>query len=236
MNKISISEINKLLVVTGLDNLPGSLNYSSLERSKNSPIYFMGSSPGGDPKVEKKTIKEHLNFMMNNPNFNEYCDGIWRPGGVIKSMGRSPLQKRVQYLLASLIINPRNAFSINLIFKRFKSEVCIQNYNMWAEKCWPIHEYFLKNVNSDFIIVLGNKPFDFVSSKMSSLSKKDELIVEHRQGRSCTHLSGILCGKKRNLIKIPHLSRFPIDNIRHKPIVKWIKSYINQQQNFYPVI
>ena len=231
-----ICKINELLISHGLANLSGSLNYSSLERTDSSPIYFLGSSPGGDPKVETRTIKEHFNYMINNPIHNEICDGIWMPGGKFKSMGRSVLQKRIQYLLASLLINPRNVFSINLIFKRFKSEDCIEDFNMWAEKCWPLHQYFLKKVDSEFIIVLGNKSFDFVFNKMSNLSKKDELLIEHKQGRYCVHVSGNLCGKRRHLIRIPHLSRFAINNSKYKPIIEWIRSFINNGEKFYPVM
>ena len=60
--------------------------------------------------------------------------------------------------------------------------------------------------------------------------------IKHKQGRYCVHISGNLCGKRRHLIRIPHLSRFAINSSKHKPIIEWIRSLINNREKFYPVM
>ena len=77
-----------------------------------------------------------------NQEFNEYCDGVWKPAGVEKPTGGSVLQKRVQYLLSSLAINTRNVFASNLIFKRSRAESELNNESYWPEICWR----FIKNL------------------------------------------------------------------------------------------
>ena len=79
-------------------------------------------------------------------------------------------------------------------------------------------------------------PEDTGLSSLQASSKKDELLIKHKQGRYCVHISGNLCGKRRHLIRIPHLSRFAINNSKHKPIIEWIRSFINNGEKFYPVM
>ena len=227
-----LNQLQNLLLDLGLDSLPGSLIYSSIETLNKRDIYLMGSSPGGDPNLEKNTILEHLKFMKNHPSFNEYCDGRWKPMGKVMDSGTSPLQKRVQFLLASLVVNPRNAFATNLIFARFKSENHISDFDLLAKKCWVVHSFLLTKVCPKLIIVLGNKSFDFVSKKIVSVSKIDQFETGHGQGWSCKYLEGILHGRKTGLIMLPHLSRFAINKIKYQPVMQWIKSHVNEGKNF----
>lgn len=236
MNKKEILNLKILLKDLGLANMPGSFNYSSFENSNKSPIYFLGSSPGGNPIKEKQTIIEHFNFMIKNPRFNEYYDGIWSPRGRPNPIGQSPLQKRVQYLLESLMINPRAAFSTNLIFARFHSESNIQNYNQLANKCWPVHSFLIEKINPNLIIVLGNKCFEFVCNQMTDLSNIKQFKIDHGQGWTCKQSSGLLKEKRRDLIMLPHLSRFAINQIKHKPIIEWIKCFLGNGRDYKPVM
>ena len=60
MNKKEILNLKILLKDLGIANTSGSFNYSSFENSTKSPIYFLGSSPGGNPFKEKQMVgKDH---------------------------------------------------------------------------------------------------------------------------------------------------------------------------------
>ena len=226
-NKNLYNDIESLIIKLGLDRESGALIYSSLKTLYPSNIYFLGINPGGVLN-QSSTILDHFRFMRQNPDFNEYSDWVWSPGGNTMPKSESILQKRIQYLLSSLAINTRYVFGSNLIFKRSKLEQEIkQNFKIWAEKCWSLHEKFLSIVDPSVIIILGNNGFEFLRKKMINNSELSYFKTDHGQGWMCKHLTGDILDKKRNIIMIPHLSRFAINNISNRPIIDWIKSILN---------
>ena len=217
-----LDQIEEMLLTSPLKNEPGSLIYSSLETLRKGNLIFLGLNPGGLPD-ENKTILEHFQFMkrIENKEFNEYCDGVWKPAGVEKPRGGSVLQKRVQYLLSSLAINTRNVFASNLIFKRTRAESDLNNESYWAEICWKIHQKFISIIDPSLIVVMGNSPYEFINGKMKKILRTEIFNSGHGDW-NCEFSEGFLNGKKRKLIKIPHLSRYKIN--AHNDVINWIKS------------
>ena len=216
-----IKTIEHMIINSELNNQPGSLLYSSISTLSKSKLYFLGLNPGGVPD-NKSTILDHLNFMtdVNNKNFNEYCDGIWKPGGIERPRGQSILQRRVQFLLSSLANNTRNVFASNLIFKRSTNEAMLNNKNVLAEICWKIHLKFLSIVNPSLILVMGNFCFEFIRSKMINIVDYKSFVSGHANWE-CEFVKGELNEMKTKLIKIPHLSRYNI--VANHEVVDWIK-------------
>ena len=213
--------IESLIVNSELNNEPGSLIYSSIETLKKSNIYFLGLNPGGVPE-DKFTVLEHFRFMLDdkNKNFNEYCDGVWKPGGVIRTKGKAILQQRVQFLLSSLAINTRKVFASNLIFKRTRNEAELSNIKKWAEICWAIHLRFLSSVDPSLLVVMGNFCFNFIRGKMVDTCNYNSYNSGHANWE-CEFIEGTLANKKRKLVKIPHLSRYDIKS--NPSVISWIK-------------
>ena len=217
-----LEEIREIIKGSELNGVAGSLIYSSVKTIKPGQIAFYGLNPGGVPD-EKSTVLDHLNFMSReeNNNFNEYCDGVWKPGGRVAPRGGATLQKRVQYLLASLAINARNVFASNLIFKRSRSESELKNEDYWAEICWPIHKRLLSIVDPSLIIVMGNFAFNFLKNNMDDIYNSEFFESGHGDW-SCESVIGSLGNRTRKLVKIPHLSRYDITS--HRSVIDKIKT------------
>ena len=216
-----IKTIEHMIINSELNNQPGSLLYSSISTLSKSKLYFLGLNPGGVPD-NKSTILDHLNFMTNknNENFNEYCDGIWKPGGIERPKGQAILQRRVQFLLSSLATNTRRVFASNLIFKRSINEALLNDKDALAEICWKIHLKLLDVVNPSLILVMGNFCFKFIKNKMINIDDRKFFAAGHANWE-CEYVNGKLNGMKTKLIKIPHLSRYDI-TVNTK-VVDWIK-------------
>jgi hypothetical protein len=70
------------LDATGLGDRPGKVLYSGLETLKPGKLLVLGFNPGGDPTAETASARSHLdNAATRQPDWNEYLDASWRPGG-----------------------------------------------------------------------------------------------------------------------------------------------------------
>ena len=68
---------------------------------------------------------------------------------------------------------------------------------------------------------MGNSPYEFINGKMKKILRTEIFNSGHGDW-NCEFSEGFLNGKKRKLIKIPHLSRYKIN--AHNDVINWIKS------------
>ena len=105
----------------------------------------------------------------------------------------------------------RSVCASNLIFVRSRSEDSLNRPRELAEKCWPIHQRILEIVQPQCIVTFGGKVFDFISNKASRSTQ----LVKEPSGHGNWHcyFSQIQIGNAFfNLINLPHLSRYAIND------------------------
>ena len=198
---------------------PGAVIYSGDETLRPGKYLFFGLNPGGT-KDEDETIRQH--FTLRASNHNEYVDGVWSPGGYSREKGMAPLQKRIQFLFASLCQNARNICAGNLVFLRSRNiESLDGQFNFLANKCWPTNQRLIEVVNPDLVLVMGNDSYQFLRTKLENQFDESEFPSGHGDW-VCRSVSGTLVGKRRQIVCIPHLSRYNIKT--HPEVISWIKS------------
>ena len=204
---------------TGIANKPGAAICSGDQTLKKGTYIFFGANPGG-LEVETETVEEHLSRKPEK--FNEYCDGVWAPGGLKRPRGAAPLQKRLQYLLASLAQNTRDVCATNLVLVRSRNiESLSESFQSLANKCWSFHQKLLERVDPEVVLLMGNESFEFIFSKL--LDPSDIIFVPSGHDNwMCRAVTGKLEGKRRQIVCVPHLSYYAIN--RHPEVVAWIKS------------
>ena len=211
------NELFNRLDATNLLDEPGAALYSGDETLTKGTYLFFGLNPGG-VENEIQTIKQHFE---KQGKLNEYCDGTWAPGGNKMSPGTAPLQKRIQFLFASLARNPRNICATNLVLKRSRSTMELPNFQILAQQCWSFHQKLFEIVDPDVVLVMGNEGFDFLLTKLSN--KTDVFSISSGHGDwMCKSVFGRIEGRERNIVCLPHLSRYAIN--KHPEVVEWIKS------------
>ena len=204
---------------SGVADKPGAAICSGDQTLKKGTYIFFGANPGG-VEAETETIEEHL--ARKPEKFNEYCDGVWAPGGIKRPRGAAPLQKRLQYLLASLAQNTRNICATNLVLVRSQNiQSLSQSFQELANKCWPFHQKLLQRVDPEVVLLMGNDSFEFIYNKLSNSSVITYVPSGHGDWM-CRAVSGVLEGKRRHVVCLPHLSRYDIKS--HPEVVAWIKS------------
>jgi len=207
----------------------GSIVYSSKYSICKGDLYIMGLNPGGEPGGEDdKTIRETLDDLPSKTK-NSYRDELW---GNYKSsaVGVHPLQKNYVYLMNHLNNGGKEVFSSNLIFTRSR-DASGANYDESAKKCWPVHEIFIKIIDPKCFIVFGNSsisPYSFIKNQYH-LQDIGEVDSGHGNWK-CKSCKGMINGKERLLIGIPHLSRYHI-NYKKEDVIKWIRDKINDFKN-----
>lgn len=217
MKKNDIPIIAKYCLDSILD-LPGSILYSSHETLKLGAVYLIGFNPGGAGGL---AVEKSIESMLTN-TVNSYIDEEWGNLNNSWSSGEAPLQKKVQWLLKSIGLEPRNVCASNLIF--FQSRAAVDIDYALASRCWPVHEAILSIVNPKLIIAFGNSavsPYGY----LHSLFGGQEEFASAGHGNWC--LKGFHCQiNMRNVYVagLPHLSRYsPKGN---KQVVEWLSKHI----------
>jgi hypothetical protein len=202
-------------------NESGSIVFSSVDTIKKGDLYTLGLNPGGETFIPiNKTLSE-----LPHKKHNSYLDEIWgnrRNPAYIK--GQHPLQRNYTGLIRAIGYNPSDIFSSNLIFTRSRGQYTAQ-FSTRVDTCWNVHKEFIKIVDPKCFIVFGNSkisPYQYIKNKYP-LKNEDSLESGHG-GWKCHSCSGVIEGKERILIGVPHLSRYYITH--HENVIYWIKSKI----------
>jgi hypothetical protein len=167
------------LVPKDVRDLSGAVLYSGREAwSGDSPLYLMGINPGGDPRLEKRTVSEQVEQVLSaNPaNWSAYRDDSWANG--TRPPGTSGMQPRVLHLFERLALDPSTVPASNLVFVRSRREGDIGSLQMrtWAELCWPFHKAIIQKLGVRVIVCFGATVSDFVRSKVGAHEKVDHFV------------------------------------------------------------
>lgn len=196
----------------------GSILYSSHETLKPGVVYLMGFNPGG---TGGHSIKRSIDSMLTN-TANSYLDESWKNRSGVWECGQAPLQKRVQWILSSLQLNPREVCASNLIFLQSRQANDI-GFSL-AEICWPVHEALLDIVRPKLILTFGNSdtsPYGYMHSIFGG--KEDYLPSGHGNWS----IKGFSCNINDSPIYVaglPHLSRY--NPIGRSEIIEWLSRKI----------
>jgi len=202
-------------------DLPGGLVYSAGTTVKPGKVYIMGLNPGGNPEVDKFSIQQSLDKLPTEPG-NDYADS-WanRPAG------QAPLQRRIRYLVEDVLgAQLEETFATNLIFRKTRSARDL-NLSVEGDRCWPVHEAFLKIVRPDFILVFGNSgisPYGYLLGRSRAagcvLDEETSQPSGHGSWRLRT-FSAVLGGRPTRIVGFPHLSRY--DPTRKPHVAAWLQ-------------
>ena len=144
--------------------MSGQVLYSAASTLRPGPSYLLGHNPGGDANNRALlTVGGSLDDLPAN-TINSYLDTRW--SGRL-SIGSSPLQQRVKWLLSELGVDPRDVAASNLIFPRSRDAATSQ-FERYAELCWPDHEWILDVVRPRIVIAYRNShpsPYTFLARK-----------------------------------------------------------------------
>lgn len=223
----TLRELCVRLKRTGLADSPGRLLYSGVGTLKPGLIYMLGWNPGGDPTVEPETVCQHLEKIKNErPDWNEYIDGYWRPGGRMLGRGRAPMQRRVVNLLRSINIEPRTVFASNLIFARSRDRDSIKNTEHLVQLCWQVHVFLLSIVRPRIILSIGgNAVLEELLRLGKEIGRRDMKESGHDRW-ICQAVDVRLDQPQVRIVAVPNLSRYAID--RHQDVLRWVKEQITE--------
>jgi len=197
----------------------GKVVYSSVDTIRPGDIYVLGLNPGGEIFVP---IIEDLKQLPDRYT-NAYLDEAW--GNRLNpnyAKGNHPLQKNVTDLIQNIGYDPREVFCSNLIFTRSR-QAKDSLYKSRAHICWEVHKEFIRIIDPKCFIVFGNSklsPFQYINDRYS-LRETGSINSGHGNWQ-CFSCSGIIEGKERVLIGLPHLSRYYVN--RHEDVLQWIIS------------
>ena len=178
-------------------------------------MYLLGHNPGDDPATHGDTIRASLENLPTKTR-NDYIDENWgnRPAGT------RPLQRRVQWLLKSLGLEPRAVAASNLLFPRSISAAG-SGFDTYADICWPVHEAILEVVKPQVIIAFGNSgdsPYTYLRRRFGGPS-------EHKfpSGHGTWECRAFESVSRIRIVGLPHLSRYDITS--HPDVVDEIKEF-----------
>lgn len=191
--------------------LSGAVFNSTKMALKESPICLMGTNPGGDPiKLKNQTISKI--FQDETTLFDELSS--WDRGSVYLD--------KIRFISEFFEINDIEKIPFtNLIFERSISiekyeeskKGSVSYYVDVTEFYIKIHKLILDIINPTYLIVFGNaedgtNPFNYFER-----FKIDN--IDYFQLSSKTYIKCFVAdieNRKQNIIAIPHLSRFNIQN------------------------
>ena len=189
----------------------GEVLYSAAHTLRRGRVYLLGLNPGGSHSRAAITVAQRLKTLPRKTD-NFYLDSSWQQ----RASGTAPVQRRVQFLLDELDLNPENVAASNLIFKRSRdaSGVTIRD----AERCWPVHAIILGIVKPRAIIVFGTgrMPYGFVAERVGAIEERG-CAAGHGAWRCRTSVtkSGL------RVFGLPHFSRYDITT--HHAVADWIR-------------
>jgi hypothetical protein len=216
-----VSGLIRELKETGLADMPGRLLYSGLGTLAPGKLYVLGYNPGGDPDAESDSSADHLAKLDGKSlDWNEYIDGVWRPGGRVCAPGDAPMQRRVCHLLTGIGLRVRTVCASNVIFVRSRASSGLDNQAQLAERCWSVHQFILEHIRPEGILSIGGAPvFDFVCSRGRPLSAPEQFQAGHVTW-ACLAARVQLGAQNMAIVSVPHLARYAID--RHPEVVRWV--------------
>ncbi len=211
--KIARENLNELL------NESGSILYSSHETLRKNDVYLLGFNPGG---TGGNPLSSNINQLLHNQN-NAYLDECWENNNGSWEKGKSPLQKRVCWLLENLGFNPREVCASNLIF--FQSRKATEISFGLAKRCWPIHEAIMKIVNPKLIIAFGNSDISPYGYLHNMLGGSEEYISSGHGNWNVKGFETTINNQQVYVAGLPHLSRY--SPIGKEGVISWLKSKKN---------
>lgn len=221
----AVSFVELALARCGLADRPGRLLYSGLGTLRPGSLYLVGLNPGGDPILEPDSPAQHLNMLRQRaPDWNEYIDGVWYPGGRRMAPGQAPMQRRVRALLEGVGFPVRSVCAANMIFLRAASERDLGDAERLARQCWPVHREILRIVRPSAMICLGNRAFDLAAASGAAVLKRQSFPSGHGDWQ-CQSVTMTLEDRRIRLIGLPHLSRYAVD--AHPDVMRWVKDQID---------
>lgn len=223
MQNNALGSLIAKLEATGLADQPGRLLYSGIGTLSPGKVYMLGYNPGGDPEAENDSPKAHLAKLASlRPDWNEYLDGVWYPGGRACPAGGAPLQRRVQTLLGGIGLPTRSVLASNLIFVRSKDQARLADAPRLAEQCWAVHRLLLEQTEPQSILSIGgSKVFDFIAGRSTSRSSVEQHSAGHGDWK-CQATRVAIVGRTFNLVSLPHLSRYAVD--RYPNVIAWVRA------------
>lgn len=197
---------------------PGSILYSSHETLRSGLVYLLGFNPGG---VGGNPVEQSIDSMLQNST-NAYLDESWENYNGIWANGEAPLQRRVQWVLESIGLNPRDVCASNLIFLQSRQAIDI-SYSL-AKKCWPVHEAIIDVVKPKLIIAFGNSevsPYGFLHSMLGG---KEEYFPSGHGNWSVKGFNCKINDRSVYVAGLPHLSRY--SPVGKNQVVEWLAKKI----------
>jgi len=218
MGKDDIPQIAKNNL-DGLMDRPGSILCSSHETLKPGEVYLLGFNPGGSGG---DSIERSIDQLLTSTT-NAYLDESWEKNkyGDWPS-GGAPLQKRIQWIIRSIKLNPRDICATNLIFLQSRRAGDIR-FSL-AEKCWPVHEAILSIVKPKLIIAFGNSrtsPYGYLHSIFGG---KEELFPSGHGNWQLKGFKGHINDRTVYVAGLPHLSRYSPIGKNH--VIEWLSNRI----------
>lgn len=217
MSKDCIQKIAKKALSDVLTE-SGSILYSSHETLKPGEVYLLGFNPGG---AGGNPVEKSIDAMLTNTT-NSYLDESWQNHNGVWGNGKAPLQKRVQWILEGLGLNPRSVCASNLIFIQSREASDI-SYSL-AEKCWPVHEAILDTVQPNLIIAFGNSNVSPYGYLHSMLGGNEEYYPSGHGNWSVKGFNCQINGRPVYVAGLPHLSRYSPIGKSH--VIEWLSSKI----------
>lgn len=217
MSKDEIPQIAKTNLAGLLDKL-GSILYSSHETLKPGDVYLLGFNPGG---TGGNPIERSINQLLTNTT-NAYLDESWENQNGAWANGEAPLQKRIQWILKSIKLNPRDVCASNLIF--FQSREASDISFSLAKQCWPVHEAILSIVKPKLIIAFGNSGTSPYGYLHSILGGNEESFPSGHGNWQIKGFNGQINDRSVYVAGLPHLSRYSPIGKNH--VIEWLSKKI----------
>ena len=219
MTKGEIPQIARNNLSGHLDK-PGSILYSSHETLKPGDVYLLGFNPGGSGG---NPVEQSINQLLTNTT-NAYLDEEWENQNGNWPKGEAPLQKRIQWILKSITLNPRDIRASNLIF--FQSREASDISFSLAKKCWPVHAAILSIVKPKLIVSFGNSgtsPYGYLHSILGCDEKEESFPSGHGNWK-IKGFNSQINGRSIYVAGLPHLSRYSPIGKNH--VIEWLSKKI----------
>ena len=182
-----ISDFVKLVPKSILDR-SGEV-FLSGRRAFGSPsdLYILGLNPAGDP-TGSYTVSRNIDMVLNHhpDNWSAYRDDRWRNLGP----GKSPMQRRMLYLLKRVGRDPSDVPASETIFLRNTDWTQLGDLKSLARECWPFHQAVVDKLNVRVIACLGRHAGSWARRQLNAHKLVGEFVESNRRlWRSRAHVN-----------------------------------------------
>lgn len=207
----------RLSANAALADTPGKVLYSSAATLDPSPIYFLGTNPGG---ALPSTLAQSLDDIASGSN--EYLDYSWEG----RPPGQAKLQKQVTRFLSGLGFEPRDVPASNIVMTRSTRIMTHQDMDGDAWRCWPLHQIILESVQPRAILAFGSGLEKSAFAYLRAFLKPDEVesIPAEQPGFTCHAFKANLGTRSINVVVVPHLTRY--SPYKKPTIMEWVQARI----------